>query len=144
VWALAGIDTTGITAWSYTFIDWGEAHPGSLKLGATNNPEPGDAVVWGDTSTGYGQHVGIVVGVSQGEIDMVSGNSGPPIDAQGDVDAVWETGYFNPATSSIDGYPIIGYVSPVNWTAFTPNAVTRQPLTGPALQKAIASQDGGK
>jgi hypothetical protein len=60
---------------------------------------------------GYSPHVGLVVGVKDGNIDMVSGNSGP-VDAQGDNIAVWETGYFDPATSDNSGYPILGYVIP--------------------------------
>ncbi len=142
VWAAAGINTAGINGWSFTFIDWGESHTGAFKPGATNDPQPGDAVVWGDLSSGYGAHVGIVVGVSQGQIDVVSGNSGPPIDPQGDVDAVWDSGWFNPATSTVDGYPIIGYVSPTNWTGFAPAAV---PAAASRAQRAlIATQDGGK
>lgn len=115
VWAQEGIDTTGITGWSYTFVNWGLAH-GTFKYGAGDNPQPGDAVVWGDPSTSYGVHVAIVVGVSEGEIQVVSGNSGPPIDAQGDVAEVWESGWFNPVGDTIGGFGIVGYISPVAWS----------------------------
>ncbi len=144
VWAQAGIDTTGINGWSYTFVDWGQSHVGAWQPGATNDPAPGDAVIWGDTSSAYGAHVGIVVGVSGGWIDVVSGNSGPPIDAQGDVDAVWDSGYFDPATSTVDGYPIIGYVAPVGWSGATPAARQAHALSPSELARLIASQDGGK
>ena len=50
-------------------------------------------------------------GVSNGLIDTINGNSLGPT---GSVDAVSESGYFNPATSNDDGYPIIGYISPTN------------------------------
>ncbi|MGH9044665.1 MAG: CHAP domain-containing protein [Acidimicrobiales bacterium] len=142
VWAAAGIPTNGINGWSYTFVDWALDHPGAWKPGATNNPEPGDAVLWGDTSAAYAIHVGIVVGVSAGQIDVVSGNSGPPIDAAGDVDAVWETGYFDPSTSTDSGYPIIGYVSPTGWSEFSPS-LRSHALSPSQLAALIATQDGG-
>ena len=49
VWFGVGINTTGITGWSYTFVNWGVAHNTWLP-GATDNPLPGDAVVWGTTA----------------------------------------------------------------------------------------------
>jgi CHAP domain len=143
VWAAAGIDTTGIDGWAFTFVDWGQDHLGAWQPGATNDPEPGDAVVWGDVASGYAVHVGIVVGVSQGMIDVVSGNSGPPIDAAGDVDAVWDSDYFDAATSTIGGYPIIGYVSPTGWTGFAADAQLT-PLPQGSLSQLIATQDDGK
>jgi hypothetical protein len=142
-WAAAGIDTTGINGWAYTFVDWGLAHLGAFKPGAANDPEPGDAVVWGDVPSGYASHVGIVVGVSQGMIDVVSGNAGPAIDSAGDVAAVWESGYFDPTTSTVSGYPIIGYVSPTGWTALSSNAHPSA-VSPTALARLIASQDGGR
>jgi hypothetical protein len=142
VWTLNGIDTGSINGWAFTWIDWG-ADAGTLKLGATDDPQPGDAVVWGSMSAAYAIHVGIVIGVSQGDIDVVSGNSGPPIDPEGDVAAVWESGYFNPATSTIYGYPIIGYVSPMNW-ALSPLA-KQTPASAKQMQEPtpeqIATQD---
>lgn len=106
-WGTAGGDLNG---WSYSFVEWGVAN-GTLKLGAQNHPVPGDAVVWGSTSQAYGQHVGLVVGVLGSLIDVVSGNSGP-LDAAGDNVRVWDSGYFNPSTSTINGYGVIGYISP--------------------------------
>jgi hypothetical protein len=145
VWASAGISTTGIDGWAYSFVDWGEAHTGAWQPGDANNPEPGDAVVWGDLSTTYAIHVGIVVGVSQGMIDVVAGNAGPPIDAAGDVDAVWDSGYFDPTTSTVGGYPIIGYVSPTSWTGISPQAkALLRPLSSSTLAHDIARQDGGR
>ena len=146
VWAAAGINTTGINGWALTFVEWGEAHAGAWQPGDTNDPEPGDAVVWGDLATQYASHVGIVVGVSQGMIDVVSGNAGPPIDAAGDVDAVWDSGYFDPTTSTASGYPIIGYVSPTGWTGFVQHAAAAlaHPLSSTLLAGRIRAQDGGK
>ena len=143
VWAAAGINTAGINGWAFTFVDWGEAHVGAWKPGVSNDPEPGDAVVWGDVASGYAAHVGIVVGVSQGMIDVVSGNAGPVVDSAGDVDAVWDSGYFDPTASTDAGYPIIGYVSPTGWTGFAPSAHPSA-LSATALNRLIASQDGGK
>jgi hypothetical protein len=114
-WALAGVNTSGITGWSFTFVDWAEGVPGAWKPGSTNDPQPGDAVVWGDWASQYGQHVGIVVGSAEGLIDVVSGNSGP-VDALGNVVRVWESGWFDPATSTADGYPILGYAAPDSFT----------------------------
>lgn len=144
VWAQAGVDTTGIDGWAYSFVEWGQSHAGAWQPGDTNDPQPGDAVVWGDLSTGYGSHVGIVVGVSGGWIDVVSGNAGPPIDAAGDVDAVWDSGYFDPSTSTSNGYPIIGYVAPVGYSAAQPAAESAHALSPSQLAKLIAAQDGGK
>src|SRR5271155_1379332 len=73
VWLNAGINTNGIGAWSFTFVDWAVAHGAAWQPGATNDPEPGDAVIWGTLGGGgYGAHVGIVVAVNGGDIDVVS------------------------------------------------------------------------
>jgi CHAP domain len=104
VWVNAGADVSGISGWSYSFVDNGIAH-GTFKPGATNNPQPGDAVVFGDAKTKYGSHVGIVTAVNgAGQIDMVSGNW---------QDAVMDSGFFDPAGPNGAGYPIIGYITPV-------------------------------
>jgi len=110
VWAMNGINTSGINGYAYTWLQYGEAH-GTFLPGVTNDPQPGDAVVWGSTTEGYSPHMGLVVGVKDGDIDMVSGNSGP-VDASGNSLAVWDSGYFDPSTSTISGYPILGYVVP--------------------------------
>lgn len=144
VWTTAGIDTTGIDGLAYSFVSWGEARTGAWFPGATNDPEPGDAVVWGDAATESAVHVGIVVGVQDGSIDVVSGNAGPSIDAAGDVDAVWDSGYFDPATSTVDGEPIIGYVSPVGWTSVAPAGQEKVASAGASLSELISRQDGGK
>jgi hypothetical protein len=102
VWQVNGVDTSGINGLATSFIGWGQRH-GTFKPGATNDPQPGDAVVWGDLAHGVSTHVAIVVGVSQGMIGVVNGN-GPSL--------VYEGGYFDPATSTIRGTGIIGYVSP--------------------------------
>ncbi|NNN22552.1 MAG: CHAP domain-containing protein [Acidimicrobiales bacterium] len=112
VWVNSGIsDVSGITDQAISFIYWGQSHPGSLHLGATNDPQVGDAVVWGNYSSGYGSHVGLVVGVQNGQIEVVSGNAGPAV-YNGAVARVWNSGYIDPTTSTADGDPIIGYVTP--------------------------------
>lgn len=172
VWSQAGVNFTrgyasgDIDGWSYSFVQWGVDH-GTFKPGATNDPVPGDVAVWGNTSTGYGQHAGIVVGVSGGQIDIVSGNSGPG-DALGNNISVWRWGYFNPATSNVNGYPLVGYVAPeanATNTALPANTATAAPflaapstsasnsyaniakpgpLTRQQLAQRIAEQDGGR
>ena len=112
VWLSAGAGTTGLSGWSYTFVYWGQAH-GTFKQGATKNPQPGDAVVWGNMATQYGDHVGTVVGVrSDGWIQVVSGND------QNDQVGI---GWLNPAISIIDGDPIVGYTSPLSASAAVVN-----------------------
>jgi len=102
VWVAAGLDPD-VTGWAFDWVTWGEA-TGSFKPGAVDDPEPGDAVVWGSLSSQYGQHVGIVAGVADGMINIVSGNA--------DNETVQESGYFDPTTSTINGYPIVGYTAP--------------------------------
>ena len=108
VWQSAGIDTTGITGASKTFVTWGRARQQFLQ-GMNSTPAVGDAVVWGVLTPLWGAHVGIVIGVQGKEIDVVSGNSGPFAVAS----AVWNSGYFLPSSQTAQGDPIIGYVSPV-------------------------------
>jgi hypothetical protein len=108
VWESAGIDTTGITGASKTFVSWGRAHHQFLA-GISATPAVGDAVVWGVLNPLWGAHVGIVVGVKGKEIDVVSGNSGPFALAS----AVWDSGWFLPASQTAQGDPVIGFVSPV-------------------------------
>jgi CHAP domain len=108
VWQSAGIDTTGITGASKTFVSWGRARRQFLA-GINATPAVGDAVVWGVLNPLWGAHVGIVVGVKGKEIDVVSGNSGPFAIAS----AVWDSGWFLPASQTAQGDPIIGFVSPV-------------------------------
>jgi len=85
--------------------------------------------------------------VSDGEIDVVSGNSGPPIDAQGDVDKVWESGYFDPSTSTDGPYSIIGYIAPVGPSGVTPavahDAPSARTVSAAQQSAEIATQDGG-
>jgi len=134
VWVNAGADVTGISGWSYSFVDNGTAH-GTFKPGATNNPQPGDAVVFGDAKTKYGSHVGIVTAVNgSGQIDMVSGNWG---------DAVMDSGFFDPAGQNGAGYPIIGYITPV---AKGPGALRPASTLAPSQvsQAEINTQDQGR
>lgn len=133
VWANADADVAGIDGWSYSFVDYGIAH-GTFKAGATNDPQPGDAVVFGDAATQYGSHVGIVTAVNgAGQIDMVSGNWG---------DAVIDAGFFNPAGPNGAGYPIIGYVSPV--AASSGSLRPSAKVSAPAVSLAeINTQDQG-
>ena len=140
VWMKAGADTSGITGYSYTFVDHG-SRLGTFKAGATNSPHPGDAVVWGYASSHVGDHVGIVVGVKGNLIDVVSGNSGPAT-PQGYNVAVWDSGYFNPAASHDAGSDaIVGYITPTFPGASAPHATVVIHKGSPAQ---IAHQDGGR
>ncbi|HEY8080551.1 MAG TPA: CHAP domain-containing protein, partial [Acidimicrobiales bacterium] len=108
VWLNAGVDTSGITGASKTFVTWGRTRHQFLQ-GIKKMPAVGDAVVWGVLNPLWGAHVGIVVAVSGGKIDVVSGNSGNlPV-----ASSVWRSGLFTPASQTAQGDPIIGYVSPV-------------------------------
>jgi hypothetical protein len=131
-WLGAGANVAGITGWSWTYVDYGQAH-GTFKQGSTNDPQPGDAVVWGQMNNSYGDHVGTVVAVYLGYIDVVSGN---------DDSQVADSGWFNPATSTVDGDPIVGYISPVPASSgLSARAATS---FAPAVSQAqINSQDGG-
>ncbi len=138
-WQWAGANVTGISAWSFNFVIYGENH-GTFFAGATNDPQPGDAVVWGDMGSSYGQHVGTVAAVYLGYIRVISGNDGN--------DSVGESDFFNPATSTISGYPIVGYIAPVAGATgaalrtASPLAATQRAYATPT-QKQINSQDGG-
>ena len=108
VWLSSGIDTTGITGASKTFVTWGRAHHQFLQ-GIKTMPQVGDAVVWGVLNPLWGAHVGIVVAVTGNKIDVVSGNSGDlPV-----ASSVWRSGLFTPSSQTAQGDPIIGFVSPV-------------------------------
>ena len=105
VWKNAGAGYNGLTAYSYSFVTWGQQH-GTFKAGPTNNPQPGDAVVWA-TSPTNSAHIGTVMAVrNDGWIKVISGNDG-------NEQVGGQENWFNPATSSIDGDPIIGYTSPL-------------------------------
>ena len=105
VWKNAGAGYNGLTAYSYSFVTWGQQH-GTFKAGPTNNPQPGDAVVWAISPTNSA-HIGTVLAVrNDGWIKVISGNDG-----NGQVGG--QNNWFNPTTSRIDGDPIIGYTSPL-------------------------------
>lgn len=109
VWQTSGIPTAGITGWSATFVTWGVAHH-RAQLGTRFHARPGDAIVWGQRSPLYGQHVGIIVSVQGKYLDIVSGNSDG--DFPGFGSGVWRWGPFVGSTSRVYGYPILGIVSP--------------------------------
>jgi CHAP domain len=134
LWKTAGAVSTGLTAWSYSFVQYGLAH-NTFKLGALNHPQIGDAIVFGtyntkDPYSGYGAHVGFVAAVKGNRIQMVSGNWN---------EAVVLTGFFDPTTSGNgSGYPIIGYISPVksSSTTTTTTTTTTTPVTTTTLHPA--------
>jgi hypothetical protein len=125
VWQTAGINTSGISGASKTFVTWGRSH-GRFLQGMNQKPAVGDAVIWGVLNPLWGAHVGIVVGVKGKEIDVVSGNSGPFVVAS----AVWESGYFTPSSQTAQGDPIIGYTSPVALPASSRSTPSAWPRTG--------------
>jgi hypothetical protein len=134
VWLNAGAQTDGITGWSFTFVDYGIRH-GTFKKGATNNPQPGDAVVFGDYGSRYGSHVGIVTAVKNGKIQMTSGNWG---------NAVIITPFFDPTSDPGAGYPIIGYISPVAIGTAKATSLHASVTTRSVSQAQINSQDHGR
>ena len=143
VWAKSGAQIAGITGYSYTFVTAG-ARLGTFKAGATNNPKPGDAVVWGYAATGVGNHVGLVVAVKGNLIDVVSGNAGPAT-PQGYNVKVWDSGFFDPATSHdapSDG--IVGYVTPLGIGQSARSARPSPTPVSAADAARIARQDGGR
>lgn len=109
VWQTSGIPTAGITGWSATFITWGVAHH-RVQLGTRFHAVPGDAIVWGQRSPLYGQHVGIVVSVVGKYLDVVSGNADGDFPGYGS--GVWRWGPFVGSTSRVFGYRVLGVVSP--------------------------------
>jgi hypothetical protein len=143
VWARSGAQVSGITGYSYTFVNVG-MRLGTFKPGATNNPKPGDAVVWGVAATGVGNHVGLVVAVKGNLIEVVSGNAGPPT-PQGYNVRVWDSGFFDPATShDAPSDAIVGYITPIAATQTARASVPVVEATSPADAARIALQDHGK
>lgn len=132
VWLSEGAATDGLSGWSYYFVDYGSRH-GTLKVGSLNNPQIGDAVVWGSMADKYGQHIGLITDVRYGYIRVLSGNSGS--------DNVSESDWIDAASSTISGYGIVGYITPVPGNN---NATTRQasPFQRRGITQAmIDSQD---
>jgi hypothetical protein len=143
VWARSGAQVAGITGYSYTFVTAG-IRLGTFKPGATNNPKPGDAVVWGVASTGVGNHVGLVVAVKGNLIDVVAGNAGPTT-PQGYNVKVWDSGFFDPALShDAPNDSIVGYITPLGvGQGARSGPVLAQPVS-PAEAARIAAQDHGR
>lgn len=135
VWLTAGAQVDGITGWSYTFVEYGMRH-GTFKAGPLNDPQIGDAVVWGSTTEQYGAHVGLVTDVRFGYIRVLSGNS--------ETDNVSESGWIDAASFTIDGYGIAGYITPVPAVSgATRKSSSTLALPNAAAQSAIDSQDAG-
>lgn len=111
VWAAAGVPVGGIDGWAASFVTWGAQHH-LVQWGTRFRAAVGDAIVWGQRSPLYGQHVGIIVWVSAdgSTIDVVSGNSGG--DYPGYGVGVWRWGAFVGSTSTVLGYPVLGIVAP--------------------------------
>jgi hypothetical protein len=109
VWQTSGIQTNGITGWAATFVQWGAAHH-HVQFGTHFTAQPGDAIVWGTRSPLYGTHVAIIVGVKGRSIDVVGGDSWGNLPGYGI--GVWRTGPFAGGSSSVNGYPVLGVVSP--------------------------------
>ncbi len=134
VWFNEGAAVDGISGWSYTFVDYGTRH-GTLKLGPLNNPQVGDAVVWGSTAEKYGQHVGLITDVRFGYIRVLSGNSG--------TDNVSESGWIDASSSTISGYGIVGYITPVPGRVGAARTSAPTRTISSVTQTMIDTQDGG-
>ena len=104
---------------------WGKRH-GGWKPGYSNNPKPGDMVIFS------GLHVGLVERVTARTITIIAGNTS--------IDAVARRGPASPA----DGYAmgpaaISGYVSPVPVSGVS-RAAAAGPLPRPTAAQ-MAAQD---
>lgn len=109
IWARAGVPVNGITGWAASFITWGQLHH-RVQMGRRFHPAVGDAIVWGQRSPLYGQHVGIIVWAQGSSIDVVSGNSGGDLPGYGV--GVWRWGAFDGPSSTVLGYHVLGVVAP--------------------------------
>jgi hypothetical protein len=109
VWQTSGVHTNGITGWAASFVVWGAAHH-RVQFGTHFTPQPGDAIVWGTRSPLYGTHVAVIVGVKGSYIDVDGGDSWGNLPGYGI--GVWRTGPFPGASSSVNGYPVLGVVEP--------------------------------
>jgi hypothetical protein len=109
VWAHAGVPTGGISGWSASFVTWGQQHH-LVQMGTHFTAGVGDAIVWGQRSPLYGTHVAIIVAVDGSNITVVSGNSPSGFPGQGS--GVWRWGPFDGASSNVNGYHVLGVVTP--------------------------------
>jgi hypothetical protein len=134
VWLNEGAATDGLSGWSYYFVDYGARH-GTLTVGPLNDPQIGDAVVWGSMSEKYGQHVGLISDVRYGYIRVLSGNSG--------TDNVSESGWIDAVSSTISGYNIIGYITPVPGNNGSTRRQATSLLENGVTQTMINSQNTG-
>ena len=99
VWQHAGASVSGITASASSFQSTATSRGTWKPRSSGYVPQPGDAVVFGNT------HVGVIVVVnSPTSVEMISGNYS---DA---VSATW----FNPATFTVSGTPVSGYAQPAS------------------------------
>ena len=107
-WLKAGAAYTGsLSASSISFYNYGKTY-GTLKSATIANMKPGDAIVWG-YSTSWGEHVGIVTEVSGSSFRSIHGN----FDHNGDgISSVYETGWQPITYTAGTGAPIIGVISP--------------------------------
>jgi hypothetical protein len=133
-WLFAGANTSYLSGWSYYFVTYGQQF-GTFKQGADDDPQPGDAVVWGDMGAAYGTHVATVVGTYLGNIEVISGNDGN--------DEVGLSGWFDAASSTIDGYSIVGYTTAIPAATGSYAARNAAAVAPPVSVAAIDTQDGG-
>jgi hypothetical protein len=99
----------GISGWSASFVTWGQQHH-LVQMGTHFTAGVGDAIVWGQRSPLYGTHVAIIVAVDGSNITVVSGNSPSGFPGQGS--GVWRWGPFDGASSNVNGYHVLGVVTP--------------------------------
>jgi peptidoglycan hydrolase-like protein with peptidoglycan-binding domain len=125
VWRQAGVAGIGRIAWVPDLPLWGKRH-GSWKPGDTNNPQPGDLVIFS------GLHVGIVERVTSRTITIIAGNTS--------TNNVARRGPASPANGYAMGPAAIsGYVSPVPLVAGA-RATAAGPLPRPTTAQ-MAAQD---
>ncbi len=98
VWRQAGYPQVGRIPAVRNLVVWGQQHK-TWKPGHTNNPQPGDFVIFSN------MHVGLVEKVSGGRITIIAGNTGGGnVARRGPAPTS--------AGTSMGPAPITGYVSP--------------------------------
>jgi hypothetical protein len=147
VWRQAGVPFTygyaagDINAGAVSFYNWGQANGTWHPLSSAYNPQPGDAAVYGNSSSN--RHVGIYVSGSRTAPTVINGNW-----AMNSAWTLW--GVVNQANEASDGEAgggLQGYVSPVGSAASAPSAPTSVSATpwdqGYATVSWQPGSDGG-
>lgn len=102
VWQQGGMNTNDVTSYAGSFLTYGQVN-GTLKDPDSQDVQPGDAVVWARSATDA-QHVGMVTEVlDNGDVRVINGNYSDQVEE-----------VVQARSSTIEGYAIAGFVSPVS------------------------------